>query len=85
MIKMMSIALFLAACGCSSVNGDTTQLQNERLKRLEDSVVRLYYFQAHSECFTRYNFCRINKSEKECWAPHEQCVINVDKQYVGKI
>ena len=91
MTKFLAITvILLAACGCSSVNGgsrysNALNLQEERMTRTEQHILRLYYFQAHAECFTRYNYCRLSKSDKECWTPHEQCVINVDKQYRGKI
>lgn len=89
MTKIFIIVAITVICGCSSVNGgyrsNTTQLQEDRMLRIEEQINRLYYFQAHGECFTRYNYCRLSKGDKECWAPHEQCVINVDKQYRGKI
>ena len=89
MTKLLILIAITMACGCSSVNGgyrsNTAQLQEDRMLRIEEQINRLYYFQAHNECFTRYNYCRLSKSDKECWTPHEQCVINVDKQYRGKI
>ena len=84
---MRFILLSVLAYGCSSVSAVpvSEELHEKRLAQIEQHILRLYYFQAHNECFTKYNHCRLSKNDKDCWTPHEQCVINVDKQYAGKI
>lgn len=90
MIRMgsMLVVVICTLTSCATRSGvsraSAEQFNYEKIKVLEDQLNRLYYFQAHDSCFTHYAVCMGEKG-KECFKKHEQCIIQVDRQYRGKI